>query len=112
MIQATICYMELTCNTCDNTFTAKRSDAKYCSPRCRTQASRDRNQPDRPRAKRRPLPDQFFTKIYDLGKTSYALEALADDDRMPRYAKDLGDIHRAQLQSHIERLQKVLEKLN
>jgi hypothetical protein len=40
------------------------------------------------------------------------LEALTDDDRMPRYAKDLGDKHRAQLQSHIDRLQKVLEKLN
>lgn len=103
--------MELTCNTCDNTFTAKRSDAKYCSPRCRTQASRDRNQPDKPKRPRPALPRLFDRRMTELTKVTYALDDLVSDDRMERNAKSIGDMHRAQLQNHIDRLQKVLDKI-
>jgi len=104
--------MELTCNTCDNTFTAKRSDAKYCSPRCRTQASRDRNQPDRPRAPRRSLPEQFVTKMIELQRVTESLERLSEDDRRERHQEHLRLLHRADLERYIAGLQNVLKKLN
>lgn len=49
--------------------------------------------------------------MMDLMKVSYALEDLTRDDRMDRNAQNIGDRHRAQLQSHIDRLQKVLDKI-
>src|SRR5699024_10601029 len=102
------CYMEIICNTCGKTFTAKRSDAKYCSPRCRTQASRDRNQPDRPKRPRPALSKQFTSRILELDKVADALADLSLDDRMDRNAPSIGAMHRADLERQIDSLQKVL----
>jgi hypothetical protein len=36
-------YMMRTCGVCGRRLTAKRSDARYCSPACRQKAYRDRH---------------------------------------------------------------------
>ena len=35
----------MTCETCGREFTARRNDARYCSPACRQKAYRDRHAP-------------------------------------------------------------------
>jgi hypothetical protein len=35
----------MTCETCGREFTARRNDARYCSPGCRQKAYRDRHAP-------------------------------------------------------------------
>jgi hypothetical protein len=52
----------LTCQECGSTFTAKRSDAKTCSPACRMRKSRASHKPKVISLKHKPLPapDTYF----------------------------------------------------
>lgn len=47
----------------------------------------------------------------ELTKAAYGLEHLAIGERMKQYSESLGGLHKAQLQSHIGRLQRVLDRL-
>lgn len=105
--------METTCNGCGNTFNAQRSDARYCSPKCRTAAHRQRHGQTRkgPPPKRRPLTDTVPQRFWGIERTLESLERSLNDDRFPRHREDLtneyrnGLVHMAQ---HIERMEQQL----
>jgi len=82
-----ICHMPVTCDVCSREFTPARSDARYCSGKCRTQAYRRRAAPDRKPRRRRPITDAFWDAAYDLGKIADSLERLSGDDRLPHALK-------------------------
>lgn len=77
--------MEATCNGCGETFDAARSDARYCSSRCRTAAHRKRTQPEpsSPRP-RRPLPAAWLSAGIELRKAVERVGRLSRDDRMSK----------------------------
>lgn len=102
--------MTVNCDVCGDEFTPARSDARYCSGRCRTQAHRLRHEgPSRPR-RRRPLPEAFWETTYDLQRKSESLERLATDDRFTRNAQALSG-HRSDLIRTVERLQRVVDQI-
>lgn len=108
---ASICHMTLTCDRCGETFTAKRSDARYCSGGCRTEAYRKRNEPDRPKPRRRPLPDAMLSAEMDLHRSVERLQRLVRDDRMPRARKTLGVGPRNNILRMIRELEDVVDRL-
>lgn len=76
--------MSVNCDTCGQEFAPARSDARYCSGKCRTEAYRVRRDGDRPKRKRAPLTDAFWRATYDLQKVTERIERLSEDDRLPR----------------------------
>lgn len=104
--------MELTCDRCGRAFTAKRSDARFCSGRCRTDAYRDRNAPDRPKRRRRPLTDDMRAAGLDLDRSVARWSRIVNDDRMPRVRKTMGAGHRNRIMSLIRELEEVADQLN
>lgn len=88
--------MELTCDGCGSKFASKRSDARYCSGRCRTEAYRVRRDGDKPKRPRPPLRPAVNDKMWDLERVVTSLDKLTADDRFPRLARS-GDVSRAQL---------------
>jgi len=105
--------MPLICNTCGAEFTG-RADARYCSGRCRTEAHRRRHAAQggqRQPRNRRPLPDAFWTTVYDLDKKAAALERLTEDDRFPRNREVVGRRSYHDLRRTVESLQRVLDRL-
>lgn len=76
--------MDIVCNVCGNEFEAARSDARFCSPKCRVQNHRREHGAVSEPRKRRPLPDAFRETTYDLERKAQRLQRLALDDRMPR----------------------------
>src|SRR5690625_4807881 len=102
--------MDIVCNNCGAEFTARRG-AKYCSPRCRTEAHRIRTGTKGQPRKRRPLPDAFWHATYDLERKADLLARLAEDDRFSRNATNLGNVHFYGLKRTVETLQGVLDKL-
>lgn len=81
--------MELICHGCGKAFSAGRSDARYCSGRCRTIGYRRRTgQAGQPR--RRPaLQDGIRDASLDLGRIVRRWEKLTSDDRFPRQRGNL-----------------------
>lgn len=102
--------MEVTCNTCGRSFTAKRSDAKYCSGRCRVRALRDRNSPDEPKRPRPPLPPLFRNAVSDLWKSTERLRRLTEDDRFIRNRASMED-QKHRIKSQIIELQRICDEL-
>lgn len=89
-----------TCDTCSREFAPARSDARYCSGRCRTIAYRKRNEPERPaQSKRRrvPLPDAWRSAAYELDKAVGRIGRLTADDRLPRNLDVIRDANVYQL---------------
>lgn len=76
--------MRTTCNRCGVEFDAARSDARYCSPRCRTAAHRKRLEGAKPVRPRSPLPPRLRAAEWELEKAITRLENLTKDDRFPR----------------------------
>lgn len=102
--------MDLTCDTCGRTFTAKRSDAKTCSPRCRTTAYRVRRDGPKPRVRRAPIQDSIRGAYLDLYRTAGRWERLAKDDRFARAMReDIGSQN--DLLREIARLQKIADSI-
>lgn len=85
--------MTTTCNGCGNEFTAQRSDARYCSPKCRTAAHRQRTGQARkgPPPKRRPLTDTLRDRLIAAEKAMESLERALDDDRLSKHRQDIAD---------------------
>ena len=76
--------MELICDICGKKFTANRSDARYCSGRCRTIAYRRRTGQESASRRRPPLRDVYQGAEYELDKAVRRLERIAEDDRWPK----------------------------
>jgi hypothetical protein len=102
--------MELTCDGCSKTFAAARSDARFCSGRCRTLAYRVRRDGPRTPAKRLPLPDQLSRASSDLGKIVERWGRLAEDDRFRRAARNY-PWHRNELLRAAEELRRIAETM-
>lgn len=81
--------MERSCNVCGAGFTAARSDARYCSPRCRVQAHRARTQPDRPKARRRPITDQAYSAGWELRKAVERIDRIFADGRFEKHRAEV-----------------------
>lgn len=75
------------CDVCGNEIVSARSDARYCSGRCRMIAYRNRQNADKPVPRRRSLPDQGRRRVYDLEKAVRSIESLASDDRFAKFAR-------------------------
>lgn len=101
--------MALVCNVCGNEFTARRG-AKYCSPRCRTEAHRVRHGLKGKPVKRRPLADAWQDHAWRAMRQAETLERLAEDDRFARNAKS-GALTRGEITRTISILNGVLERL-
>lgn len=71
-----------TCTHCGRQLTG-RADQRYCSPRCRVAAKRERDDP-RANVRRRPLVDDARAVSLDLDKVTTRLERIAGDDRFKR----------------------------
>lgn len=111
------------CSHCGTRFTAKRSDARYCSPRCRVAALRERRHSTQGR--RQPLTEQFthHTVLLDkhldsLERDAHNLQRLLQDDRMTAHmdhikAQNGSDIKRAinALTAQADVLSKISSKL-
>lgn len=82
-----ICYMEKECNDCGRSFNATRSDARYCSPRCRTAAHRKAHEQVTTPRRRRALTESARFLGYDLSKIADRVQKIADDDRLDRNAE-------------------------
>jgi putative heme degradation protein len=76
--------MEKTCDGCGQPFTPARSDARFCSGRCRTVAYRVRRDGPKPAVRRKPLTDQVGRAALDLAKIVRRWKRLAEDDRFRR----------------------------
>lgn len=105
--------MDKTCNTCDQAFTAARSDARFCSPKCRTAAHRQRTGQARkgPPPKRRPLADTVSERFWSIDRTLESLERSLNDDRFPRHRDDLTKYYRrglVHMAEYIERMEQQL----
>lgn len=87
-------HMATSCDVCGNEIVSARSDARYCSGRCRMIAYRTRQNADKPAPRRRPLPDQVWSRAYDLERAVRSLEVLAADDRFAKYARTEDGGHR------------------
>lgn len=103
--------MDKTCDGCGNEFTAKRSDAKHCSPRCRTGQYRERHGLRRAPARRQPLGDVMFHRIYGVEKKIGSLRRALDDDRLPKYRTALAEQHKYDLDRMIADLEWVKSQL-
>lgn len=97
------------CAHCGTTFTARRSDARYCSPRCRVAALRERRQPTQRR--RQPLPEQFTHQIVALDKHITSLEKdtatllrLIQDDRLTANRSNISATNSSDIQRAIHTL--------
>lgn len=98
--------MELVCNTCGGAFNAKRSDARYCSPKCRTSAHRAaHNVTTRPR-KRRALTESARDLGWDMEKIVRRIERVREDDRFTRNADTIALL----TSSHVRRLREALDE--
>lgn len=108
-----ICHMDATCNSCGAVFQATRSDARYCSPRCRTAAYRKAHNISVAPRKRRPLPDQARDLAWELSKLAGRVERLAQDDRLPRNSEVVAAMigpHSRQLRSALDTLTEALQR--
>lgn len=76
--------MDKKCDTCGATFTPARSDARFCSGRCRTLAYRQRRGEIAAPRRRRPLDDGFRDAGLDLDRIIGRWQRLLADDRFPR----------------------------
>lgn len=97
------------CVHCGTTFTARRSDARYCSPRCRVAALRERRQPAQRR--RQPLPEQFTHQIVALDRHAALLEKdaatllrLIQDDRLTANRSNISATNSSDIQRAIHTL--------
>lgn len=63
------------------------------------------------KARRRPLPDAFFEKRYDLSKVVASLHRLTLDDRFPQNAEKVATAHRSDLIRSRDLLQQVIDQL-
>lgn len=81
--------MELICDICGKKFTANRSDARYCSGRCRTIAYRRRTGQESAPRRRPPLRDVYRGAEHELDKAVRRLERIAEDDRWPKVRKQV-----------------------
>lgn len=70
-----------------------------------------RPEPKPAQPKRRPLPDAFWTAVYDLGKKAEALHRLTEDDRFPQNAEKVAATNRNDLIRSRDLLQQVIESL-
>ncbi|MGD7707003.1 hypothetical protein [Microlunatus sp. Y2014] len=96
--------MDLACDVCGSAFTG-RTDARYCSGRCRTMGYRRRHSKGKP-MRRIPLPDAFFHANYDLQKIAERLGRLVADDRFPRNRPNLAHERR-----HLVRTRDAIEQV-
>jgi len=105
--------MQVTCDVCSREFTPARSDARYCSGRCRTIAYRRRTEPDRTPAKRRPLPDVIRDRSSDLARIAASLERCGEDDRLARLLKANAVQRQGRMiRMEAERLLRIAERLD
>lgn len=104
--------MDTICNGCGKTFTAARSDARYCSARCRVAAHRDRQEPDRPRRSRPPLPDSFTRAKHDAARKIESMRRLTEDDRFARNRNELQQRYGSDVERMLNDLQLVRDRLN
>jgi predicted nucleic acid-binding Zn ribbon protein len=98
-----------TCVHCGTTFTARRSDARYCSPRCRVAALRERRHPTQRR--RQPLTEQFTHQIVAIDKHITSLEKdtatllhLIHDDRLTANRSNISATNSSDIQRAIHAL--------
>lgn len=100
----------LTCNRCGDEFTARRTDARYCSPGCRIAAHREAKQGKK--GPRWPLPSSMSRRTIELQVMAKSLRSLLDDDRWKKYAQtEDAAIRRAQLEAVASDIAKVLDAL-
>ena len=90
--------MELTCDRCGRTFTAARADARYCSGKCRTDAYRERKNPNAKPVRRRSITDSYTDLVWALEKSVSRLERVGRDDRFAGAVRK-GSIHTGQLEN-------------
>lgn len=88
--------MRLTCDGCGREFTAARSDARYCSGKCRTDAYRARKNPNAKPVRRRPITDIYTELVWSLERSMSRLERVGRDDRFDSAVRK-GSIHTGQL---------------
>lgn len=98
-----------TCNACKTHFTPRRSDARYCSGRCRTAAHRSRHTPGDVKRKRRPLRESFRDKTVDLLRLAGQLDRMTHDDR---FTPDVGAGMRNEIRFTVEHLTRVLAAID
>ena len=104
--------MTLDCNVCGKGFAAKRSDALFCSPRCRTEAHRRREDPSRTLpARRGRLSDDFRRRALDAYKVTEKLERLIEDDRFARNRRELASRFGPEVRLSLASLQRVADAL-
>ncbi|WP_448005322.1 hypothetical protein [Agromyces bauzanensis] len=88
--------MTKTCDICGVEFDAARSDARFCSGKCRTASYRVRRDGEKPKRRRRPITDSYKDKVWDLQKVVNSLDRITSDERF-RGAADSGRIGRGQI---------------
>lgn len=98
--------MEVSCNECGRTYTASRSDSRYCSNKCRTAAHRQRTNPDQRNRPRTPLRQQSSRAGLDLHRLAARVERILDDDRLSRNREVVGNDMRAAL----DYMQRVIDR--
>lgn len=100
----------LTCNGCGKEFTARRADARFCSPRCRTASHRKAKEGKK--GPRWPLPSSVSRRTLELQLMARSLRSLLDDDRWKKYAKtEDAVIRRAQLEGVAADIARVLDAI-
>lgn len=102
--------MELKCDGCGQPFTPARSDARYCSGRCRTTAYRVRRDGPKPVVKRKPLADSLLRARIDLDKVVGRWGRLAGDDRFSRTAQKVPG-NRVELLRAADELRRIAETI-
>lgn len=102
--------MPKTCDGCGQLFDAVRSDARFCSGRCRTTAYRVRRDGPKPPVKRRPLARDLGSAALELDRVMRRWGRLADDDRFSRAGRKTPQLRERLLRAAGE-LQKMAEMI-
>lgn len=103
--------MTVTCDVCGDEFTPARSDARYCSGKCRTEAYRVRRDGEKPKRPRRPLNDVFLPTVLDLQRLVERLDKLSRDDRLPRNRDVLARRHYYDLKRARDSIERAMERI-
>lgn len=104
--------MTIICNVCGKDFEATRSDARFCSPRCRTESHRRQKDPSRGApAHRRALSDDFRKRAMNAYMATEKLERLLDDDRLPRARETLAQSFGPEVRRALASMQRVADAL-
>lgn len=93
-----------TCDNCGETFTAKRKDARTCSPNCRKAIQRAKATASQ------PIEPRLAGAVSKLDTASRVLLKLSADSRFPAWSASMsGKLSRSQLEESYRALGLVLE---